>query len=90
MRTVDILDAETDISALVDAVDAVQSGAESEIIIVRNGKSAARIMPMAAGAPRKGFQIGIAKGQFRLPDDFDDLDAEIEQLFYGEESEPIE
>jgi len=89
MRTVDILDAETDPS-LVEAMDAVESGAESEVIIARNGKPTVRLMPLIADGPRKGFQIGIAKGKFKLPDDFDELDAEIEKLFYGEESEPVE
>ncbi len=45
-----------------------------------------------AMAPKKkgGFQIGIAKGKFKLPDDFDALDAEVEKLFYGEEIAPAE
>ena len=81
MRTVDILDAETDPS-LVEAMDAVASGAESAVIIARNGKSAVKIMPLATDAPRRGGAIiGIAKGKFKLPDDFDELDAEIEVLF---------
>jgi prevent-host-death family protein len=86
MRTVNVLEAKTNLSKLIAAVE---SGAEDEIVIARNGKPAVRLMAMA---PKKkgGFKIGIAKGKFKLPDDFDALDAEVEKLFYGEEIAPAE
>jgi prevent-host-death family protein len=90
MRTVNMLEAKTHLSKLVLAVE---SGVEDEIVIARNGKPAVRLMAMA---PKKkgGFKIGIAKGKFKLPDDFDErsklLDKEIEELFYAEPVLPAE
>jgi prevent-host-death family protein len=84
MRTVNMLEAKTHLSKLVQAVE---SGAEDEIVIARNGKPAVRLIAMA---PKKkgGFPIGIAKGKFKLPDNYEELhralDKEIEELFYAE------
>ena len=73
MSMVNMLDAKTRLSKLVEAVE---SGAETEIIIARNGKPAARLVPIEA-APRRPFQIGIAKGRLRIPHDFDALDKAV-------------
>ncbi len=73
MSTVNMLDAKTRLSKLVEAVE---SGAEREIVIARNGKPAARLVPIEA-ASRRAFQIGIAKGRLKIPDDFDALDKEV-------------
>ena len=45
---IDIPDAE---ARFVDLVEAVESGAEGEVIIFRNGKPAARLIPVAAVEP---------------------------------------
>lgn len=79
MPTVNIFKAKTELSKLVEAVE---SGAETEIIIARNGKPAARLVPIAKVDVSK--RIGIAKGKFVVPDPDPELDAEIEALFYGE------
>jgi prevent-host-death family protein len=90
MRTVNMLEAKTNLSKLVQAVE---SGAEDEIVIARNGKPAVRLMAMAQ--PKKGgFKIGIGKGKFKLPDNYEEinqqLDKEIEDLFYAEPIFPPE
>ena len=73
MTTVNMLDAKTRLSQLVQAVE---NGDETEIIIARNGKPAARLVAIGATA-RKPFQIGLAKGRLQIPEDFDALDAEV-------------
>ncbi len=81
MTTVDILEAKTQLSKLVDAVE---SGAEDEIVIARNGRPAARLVPLSA--KRRGpVIIGIAKGLFEAPEDINALDKEAAALFFGEE-----
>jgi prevent-host-death family protein len=77
MSPVNMLEAKSNLSRLVEAVE---SGKESEIIIARNGRPAARLVPIAA-PPVPIQRIGVAKGEFAVPDDFDALDAEIEALF---------
>ena len=58
MTTVNMLDAKSNLSRLVDAVE---SGAEKEIVIARNGRPAARLVPIRQ-LP-KGRRIGVAKGK---------------------------
>lgn len=78
MSTVNIHDAKTNLSRLVDAVE---SGAEAEVVIARNGKPAARLVPMPT---KQKLILGLAKGKYVIPDDIDELNPEIEKLFYGE------
>jgi prevent-host-death family protein len=61
--TVNMLDAKNQLSKLVDAVE---TGAEAEIIIARNGRPAARLVPMAI--VRRGIVPGVAEGKFTVPD----------------------
>lgn len=79
MKIVNMLEAKSSLSRLVEAVE---SGAEEEIVIARNGKPAARLAPIArAGA---GKRIGVAKGKFTAPEPDKKLDAAIEKLFAGD------
>ena len=73
MTTVNMLDAKTRLSQLVQAVE---NGDETEIIIARNGKPAARLVAIEP-VIRKPFQIGLAKGRLQIPEDFDALDSEV-------------
>ena len=75
---VNMHEAKTRLSQLVDAV---QSGAEPEIVLAKNGVPAARIVPMAT---RPKYKWGLAKGKYVIPDDIDLLNPEIEKLFYGD------
>lgn len=81
MPVVNMLDAKSKLSRLVQAVE---SGAEKEIVIARNGKPAARLVPIAS-APDVSKRFGIAKGLYDIPDDIDGCNDEIAKLFYGED-----
>ncbi len=83
MPTVNIHKAKTELSKLVAAVE---RGEVAEIIIARNGKPAARLAPLEKRAV--GQRIGVAKGQFVVPDPDPELDAEIAALFLGESPKP--
>jgi prevent-host-death family protein len=74
--TFNVLEAKSNLSRLIDAVE---SGRESEIIIARNGRPAARLVPLAA--PLAGDRLGVAKGLFEAPDDIDGSNAEIARMF---------
>jgi prevent-host-death family protein len=76
MATYNVLEAKSNLSRLIEAVE---SGRENEIIIARNGKPAARLVPIAA-APA-GPRLGVAKGLFKVPDDIDGANDEIARLF---------
>ncbi len=59
----------------------MKSGAAKEIIIARNGRPAAKLVPI--GDKPKGRRLGLLDGQY--PDmsleDFNKMDAEIEAMF---------
>ena len=78
MAPVNMHDAKTRLSALVDAVE---SGAEAEVVIARNGKPAARLVPMPT---RKPIRLGLAKGKFKVPDTIEEWDKDndpIQRMF---------
>ena len=83
MTTVNMLEAKTSLSKLVEAVE---SGAESEIIIARNGKPAAKLVPLTA-EPAKKRQLGLAAGKYPPLDyeGFQALDAEVHKMFFGDD-----
>ena len=66
MQTVNIHEAKTHLSRLIESIE---SGTEAEVVIARNGKPAARLVPLEN--PRKKIRFGLAKGTINLPDDFD-------------------
>ena len=78
MTTVNMLEAKTTLSRLVEAVE---SGAESEIIIARNGKPAAKLVPIVP--QRKGVRLGLLKGKYppMTLEEFNSTDEEIAALF---------
>jgi prevent-host-death family protein len=76
MPIVNMLDAKSNLSRLIDAVE---NGRESEIIIARNGKPAARLVPLAAQP--EGLRLGVAKGLFEVPDDIDGANPAVAELF---------
>jgi prevent-host-death family protein len=79
MQTVSLFDAKTHLSRLVDRI---ASGEETEVIISRNGKPVARMVPIAA-AEDVSLRIGAARGAFELPDDIDTHNEEVAKLFQG-------
>lgn len=78
MQAVNMLQAKSSLSRLVEAIE---QGQEREIIIARNGRPAAKLVPMDA-AP-SGTRIGVAKGMFEVPDTIDAHNAEVARLFMG-------
>jgi len=76
MRVINMLDAKSNLSRLVEAVE---SGRETEIVIARNGRPAARLVPLA-GSPR-GQRIGVARGKFVVPESIDDDNEAVAALF---------
>ena len=79
MATVNMFDAKTNLSRLVEAVE---TGREKEIIIARNGRPVARLVSLTTAG--QGQRLGVAKGKFVMPDSIDDDNATIERLFHGE------
>jgi prevent-host-death family protein len=78
MHAVNMLQAKSNLSRLVESLE---QGTEREIIIARNGRPAARLVPIdTAVAPRR---LGVAKGQFEMPDSIDTHQAEVARLFLG-------
>jgi prevent-host-death family protein len=80
MSTVNMLEAKTHLSKLVDSLEA---GRETEIIIARNGRPAARLVPLRQVPV--GKRIGVAKGKYVIPDDIDQDNELIADLFEGKE-----
>lgn len=80
MSQVNMLQAKTHLSRLVEAVE---SGAEKEIIIARNGKPAAKLVPVEE-KPKKKIRLGIADGKFPVvtQEEFDADNEEIWKAFY--------
>jgi prevent-host-death family protein len=78
MTTVNVLEAKTNLSRLIEAVE---SGREREIVIARNGKPAAKLV--ALEAEPAGKRLGVAEGLFDVPEDFDRDNTAIERLFTG-------
>ena len=76
MHTVNMFEAKSTLSRLVETVEL---GREPEIIIARNGRPAARLVPI--GAPQILKRIGAAKGLFEVPDNIDQNNADIARLF---------
>ncbi|ALM83226.1 type II toxin-antitoxin system Phd/YefM family antitoxin [Bordetella sp. N] len=79
MVTVNLLEAKSTLSRLVDEVE---SGREREIIIARHGRPAARLIPIAFQAA-VGRRIGVAKDQFILPESIDEQNERIAGMFLG-------
>lgn len=77
MRTVNIHEAKTHLSKLVD-----QANAGQEIVIARAGKPVARLIP--AGRRQTRRSLGALAGRFSVPADFDaPLPEEVIQAFEG-------
>jgi prevent-host-death family protein len=77
METVNLYDAKTNLSRLVE-----RAAAGEEIVIAKAGRPLARLVPLATRtAPRV---LGLWADQVRIGDDFDDpLPEEIQRAFEG-------
>jgi prevent-host-death family protein len=72
---VNVHEAKTHLSKLLERV-----ALGEEVVIAKAGKPVARLVAVRSDRPR--FKFGSAKGEFVVPDDFNEPDAEIEALFY--------
>ena len=79
MQTVNIHEAKTNLSRLVD-----QAAKGEPFIIAKAGKPLVKVMALEAPNPDKITRIGFMAGQFSVPDDSDTMgSSEIEVLFQG-------
>ena len=76
-RVVNIYEAKTQLSALVD-----QAASGTDVILARNGKPQARLTTLLP--PKGRIQYGLLKGKLVIPDDFDAPNPDIEAMFYGQ------
>ena len=78
MPSINMLQAKSSLSRLVESIEL---GQEREIVIARNGRPAAKLVPIDV-LPH-GKRIGAAKGKFVVPDDIDAHNDEVARLFAG-------
>ncbi|MEZ5614380.1 MAG: type II toxin-antitoxin system prevent-host-death family antitoxin [Rhodocyclaceae bacterium] len=79
MRTVNIHEAKTQLSRLVE-----QAAKGDSFVIAKAGKPLVKVMPLDAPEAGEKKRLGFMAGQISVPDDFDTLGAaEIERFFAG-------
>ena len=76
MKQVDVIN-ESDLSELVKTLEARE---EEVIYLAKDGVPVAQLTLINSGKPVKR-RLGVAKGEFTVPDDFDKWDKEIEEMF---------
>ena len=69
MTQVTVHEAKTHLSRLLK-----EAVAGEDVVIARSGTPIARLVPIKPAKPR---QLGRDRGRFEVPDDFDDLPAEL-------------
>jgi antitoxin (DNA-binding transcriptional repressor) of toxin-antitoxin stability system len=86
MRTINIHEAKTHLSRLVD--EAVQG---DSFIIAKSGKPQVLVARLNAAETPAKRRLGGLEGMYTIPDNFEEidkeLDKEIEKLFLGEDEE---
>jgi len=86
MRTINIHEAKTHLSRLVDEAEKGDS-----FIIAKAGKPKVIVMRVAAAEPTTKRRLGFMQGMYTIPDNFDEidkqLDKEIEELMIGGDGE---
>lgn len=80
MKPVNMLEAKTHLSKLVERIE---TGRAKEVVIARNGRPAARLVPIQRAA--SGQRIGLLKNKFCAPslEKLDGSNDEIARLFGG-------
>src|SRR5580704_4439221 len=86
MRTINIHEAKTHLSRLVDEAEKGEP-----FIIAKAGKPKVKVVPIDDPPAKGKHRLGFMKGVYKLPENFDkidkQLDGEIEELFLGEDRE---
>jgi prevent-host-death family protein len=81
MHTVNIHEAKTHLSKLVE-----QAAKGESFVIAKSGKPLVKVTCLDAPIGTSMKRLGFLQGQFKVPDDFDQIGKqEIEQLFGGAE-----
>ena len=79
MLTVNIHDAKTQLSKLVD-----QAARGEAFIIAKAGKPMVKVIPLEPAEAGTASRLGFMAGEFSVPDDFDQMGgSEIQRLFTG-------
>ena len=76
VRTVNMLEAKTQLSRLVEAIEL---GEERDVVIARNGRPVARLTSLEP--QRRPRQQGVAKGLFVAPESIDGANPLMAELF---------
>ena len=80
MRTVNIHEAKTHLSRLVD-----QAAKGEPFVIAKAGKPLVKVVPLDAPVAGQVKRLGFLAGQIAVPDDFDQMGVtEVEKLFDGD------
>jgi prevent-host-death family protein len=80
MRTVNIHEAKTHLSQLVD-----RAAKGEPFVIAKAGKPLVKVVPLDTPAAGQVRRLGFMAGQIAVPDDFDRMRSEeIERLFHNE------
>jgi prevent-host-death family protein len=86
MRTINIHEAKTHLSRLVD--EAVQG---ESFVIAKRGKGLVKVIPLDAPEAPAKRRLGLLEGVYTLPNNFEEidreLDKEVEKLMLGEDEE---
>ena len=83
MTQVNVYEAKTRLSQLLD-----QAAAGEDVVIARNGRPVARLVPVTPAPKRR--QRGVWKGKGWIADDFDETPQDLIDLFYDGPIEPAE
>lgn len=79
MTQVNMLEAKTELSRLVKMLETNQ---EEVIYLARNGTAVVQMTLIPKKPVSK--RIGVAEGKFKVPDEFDAWDKEVEEMFGGD------
>jgi prevent-host-death family protein len=78
MSTINLSEAKAHLGRYLQRVEKGET-----VIICERNKPIARLAPLAKDAPGKTLRLGIWKGQFRVPKNFNAPVQEFERDFYG-------
>jgi prevent-host-death family protein len=86
MRTINIHEAKTHLSRLVDEAERGES-----FIIAKAGKPKVKVIRLDAPEATPQRRLGFMKGVYTLPENYweadKEMDQEIEKMFFGEDEE---
>ena len=84
--TINIYDAKSSFSKLIAAAEAGET-----VVIARNGKPVAQLGPIVQEQRFPPFNLGgLAHLGIEVPDDFDDWTDEDEEMWFGNDDDPLQ